>query len=107
MAKTIPITYGEFYDYPRMVQFELDGRWYLLRSYFDEENDDYSDLYDVYLLPFRSQQEIQAKPDYWVHLDNAVHLGQLPVAQAGLDPTRRQSIDAALIGEWLLSRKAS
>jgi hypothetical protein len=46
--KTIPITYGEFYDVPRMIRFRLGGKWYFMRSRFDEEKDDYTDFYEVY-----------------------------------------------------------
>jgi hypothetical protein len=102
---TIPITYGEFYDVPRMIQFQFGGQWYFMRSYFDEEKDDYSDYYDVYLLPFRSEDELKANPNYWAELDKAFHLGRIPVREVGLDQTRRRSIDADAMERWLSSRK--
>jgi hypothetical protein len=101
MEDRVPITYGEFYDYPRMVRFQFGGEWFFLSSAFDEEKDDYPDFYDVYLLPFRSEEEFQANPYYWRDLSAAVHLGQIPIAEVGLDETRRQSIDARRIEKWL------
>jgi hypothetical protein len=101
----IPITYGEFYDVPRMIRFQLGGQWYFLRSPFDEEQDDYIDSYDVYLLPFRSEEEFQANPNYWRELNQASYLGRIPIREVGLDETRRRSIDADAMEQWLSTRK--
>src|SRR5690349_7362857 len=53
MAERVPFTYGEFYDVPRQILFCIGDVWYFLRSYFDDEKDDYAKVYDVYRLPFR------------------------------------------------------
>jgi hypothetical protein len=105
MMKTIPISYGEFYDVPRMIRFQLGGQWYFLRSPFDDDKDDYSDFYDVYLLPFHSEDELKSNPHYWKELNKALHLGRIPIAEVGLDQTRRQSIDADAMEKWLSARK--
>lgn len=105
MRNAIPITYGEFYDVPRMIRFQLGGQWYFLLSHFNEEKDEYADFYDVYLLPFRSEAEFTSKPNYWAELDSAVHLGQIPIGEIGLDETRRRSIDFDAMQKWLSSRK--
>ena len=105
MAERIPIEYGEFYDYPRQITFQFGEEWFLLRSYFDEEKDEYSDVYDVYLLPFRSEDDFRTHPDFWMPLATAVHLGQIPVSEVGLDETRRRSIDGRVIEKWLSGRK--
>jgi hypothetical protein len=101
---TIPITYGEFYDVPRMIRFPLGGQWYFLRSYFDEAKDDYAEFYDVYLLPFHSEDEFKSNPKYWMELNKAVHLGRIAVGAVGLDETRRRSIDAEAFARWLTAR---
>src|SRR5262249_31329316 len=106
MADRIPITYGEFYDFPRMIRFQFGGEWFFLDSPFDEERDDYPEVYNAYLLPFRSEEEIKANPFYWKDLSNAVHLGQIGVSEIGLDETRRRSLDAGVIGPWLSARKS-
>jgi hypothetical protein len=100
----IPIEYGEFYDLPRQITFQSGDEWFLLRSYFDEEKDEYSDVYDVYLLPFRSKDDFEAHPDFWMPMATAVHLGHIPVTAVGLDETRRRSIDARAIETWLSAR---
>ena len=102
---TIPITYGEFYDVPRMIRFQLGGQWYFLRSHFDEERDEYAGFYDVYLLPMQSEDEFKTNPNYWMELKKAFHLGQIPIGEIGLDETRRRSINADAMEKWLTARK--
>ena len=106
MTDRIEIAYGEFHDFPRMMQFEFEGVWFLMRSYFDEEDDDYASEYDVYRLPFQSKEEIEANPEYFTKLNDADHLGQIPITEVGLDESRRKSIDATLFKEWQLRCKA-
>jgi hypothetical protein len=106
MADRIPLTYGEFYEFPRMIRFQFEGEWFFLDSPFDVERDDYPDVYNVYLLPFRSEEEVKANPFYWKDLSHAVHLGQLGVTEIGLDETRRRSLDPRVIEPWLSARKS-
>ena len=102
----LPITYGEFYDFPRMVRFSLGEEWFFLRSEFDDERDEYDDSYKVYRLPFRSEEEIKSHPNYWMELSDAECLGRIPIAEVGFDESRRQSIDALAFRRWLSSRGA-
>lgn len=76
-----------------------------MRSHFDEEKDDYTDFYDVYLLPFHSEDELKSNPNYWRELAQTFHLGRIPIGEVGLDETRRRSIDADAMEKWLLARK--
>ncbi len=94
MPAKIPFKYGEFYDVPRQIRFTLRGRWYFMRSFFKEEKDDYSECYDLYILPFFSEEEIRANPDYWYRLEKARHLGTIPLTAISLDQTRRQSFES-------------
>jgi len=89
-----------------MVRFSLGDEWFFLRSGFDDERDDYDDFYKVYRLPFRSEEEIGSHPNYWMELRGAEYLGRIPIAEVGLDETRRQSIDSLAFQEWLSSRGA-
>ena len=95
MTDRILFTYGEFYDYPRMIEFQFGNAWYFLNSPFDEVVDDYPNYYHVYLLPFRSEEELKSNPYYWKDLTAAEHLGRIAIADIGFDETRRKSIDAA------------
>jgi hypothetical protein len=101
MADRIAFTYGEFYDFPRQVRFQLGNDWYYLSSAFDDARDDYPDFYDVFLLPFKSEEEIRANPCYWRDLSRADYLGRIPISEVGLDETRRATIDADAFGRWI------
>ena len=105
MTNGIPIQYGEFYDFPRQIEFRHEGNWYFLRSEFDEDKDEYNEYYDVYLFPFRSEEEIKTNPCYWMQLSREHYLGRIPIVEVGLDETRRRSIDADAMEKWLSARK--
>jgi hypothetical protein len=101
MNSRIPITYGEFYDFPRQIRFQFGTEWFYLSSPFDEIVDDYPDYYEVYLLPYRTEEDFTANPYYWMNLSNSRHLGTIPIVEVGLDKTRRTSIDAHAFERWL------
>jgi hypothetical protein len=90
-----------------MIRVRLGNAWYFLRSEFDDDEDDYSRFYKVYRLPFHSEEEIKSHPNYWMELDAAEYLGQIPIAEVGLDETRRKSIEARAFETWLSSRGAN
>jgi len=58
---------------------------------FDEESDEYSTHYDVFLLPEMKEEDV---PDDWTNLSrkDIKPLGRKPTANVHFDPTRRQSI---------------
>ncbi len=80
----LAITYGEFYDFPRMVRFRLGDEWFFLRSEFDDDQDQYDDFYKVYRLPFRTEEGIKSHPNYWMELSDAEYLGRIPSLRSGL-----------------------
>jgi hypothetical protein len=90
-----------------MIRFRLGDVWFFLRSEFDDDQDEYDDTYKVYRLPYRSEEEIKAHPNYWMELSNAEYLGRIAIAELGFDQTRRQSIDAQAFQEWLTSPGAN
>jgi hypothetical protein len=100
----LPFSYGEFYDFPRMIRFCFEGNWYFLRSEFDDAKDDYDDSYKTYRLPYRTEEEILSHPNYWMDLSNADYLGRITVTELGFDETRRKSIGAHLFKDWIYSR---
>ena len=104
MSDRLSFTYGEFYDFPRMLSFHIDGRWYLLRSFFDEDLDDYSLMYEVYLLPFRTEAEFKTQIEFWRPVSEYKNLGQILISEIGLDQTRRASMNADFIRTWLSER---
>lgn len=88
----ISIQYRDFYDLPRIFLLRHEGRLLLLDSPFDENTDEYSAYYDVYLMPELPQETLQGS---WGHLRESASrlLGRIPVAAVVFDATRRKAID--------------
>ncbi len=59
MDEKVPFNYREFYDVPHMIVLRRGESQILLESAFDEEIDDYSKSYKVFLLPDISEDELQ------------------------------------------------
>ncbi len=105
MEDRILINYGEFYNFPRQIDFQFRGQWFYMASDFDEEKDDYPDFYDVYLLPFNPKEKMKVTPFYWTELTKDDYLGRIPISEVGLDESKRRSIDAEAFAKWLAARK--
>jgi hypothetical protein len=97
------IRYREFYDVPRIFITTHEGKQYLFDCPFDEELDEYLDRYQVYRLPAISEDELQGS---WEDLpERAVNmLGTIPVTQVQFDPTKRNSIDTAVLEDLIAER---
>jgi hypothetical protein len=86
------IKYRDFYDVPRVFFVRYDDRLLLFESTFEDELDDYSTEYDVYLVPELSDSEMNRS---WERISRfaARKLGRIPVNAIAFDPTRREYID--------------
>jgi hypothetical protein len=95
-----PIKYMGFYDVPLIFITRYRGVTYLFDCPFDEEREDDSDSYKVYLLPDLRDEEL---PKDWTTLNTRAirYLGEMPVARVGFDPSRRKSIDASIIDDLI------
>jgi len=78
MANRIPFGYGEFYDFPRMIDFQCGGNWYFLRSYSTKRKTITLMPTMFYLLPFRSEEEIKSNPDFLDELEQCRSFGTNP-----------------------------
>ena len=92
MSEWVSFEYREFYDIPRMLIFTFRGRILLLKSSFDEEDDEYSKKYSVYELSPSSMEQLE---DSWEGLESQALscLGEISVETVKFDPTRRNQID--------------
>jgi hypothetical protein len=52
------IMYRDFYDVPRVFLVRYKQHLYLFESAFDDQGDDYSQTYDIYLMPELTENEI-------------------------------------------------
>jgi hypothetical protein len=88
----LPIHYRDFYDVPRMLVVEYSARLYLLDAPFDEEADEYADVYTVYRLPDASRHRVEL--DSWGGLAaTGERIGQVPVAEVEFDDSKRRLIN--------------
>ena len=98
------IRYRDFYDVPRIFITKHNGKLYLFDCPFDEDLDDYLDIYRVYDLDAISEDELQG---CWEGLpERAVSLlGTVPVTQVQFDPTKRNSVGTAVLERLIADRE--
>src|SRR5262245_38860413 len=101
-----PIQYMGFYDVPLIFLTRYQGETYLFDCPFDEELEDDSEFYKVYVVPSFADEDL---PKDWttLHTRATRYLGEVPVTSVRFDPTKRQSVDASIIKELTARSKAS
>lgn len=97
MSTKAKIRYREFYDVPRVFMVRHQGMQLLFDSRFNEATDEYSEAYEVFLLPSNISEETLSGS--WESLTDLAtkHLGTVPVSQVKFDPTMRREIDTEII----------
>ena len=91
MSGHVNIIYSGFWDRPlAFVVRHRDIQLYFRRE-FDERIDDYQDVYNIFVLPDLSDNEINAS---WgnLHQKTTRSLGQIPVKEVVFDPSFRKSV---------------
>ena len=90
MPQWVGFEYREFFDVPRSIVLPLEDRLLLLESAFSDEESNYSDDYELYLLP----RDIDLSGS-WRQLSAAAvrRLGAIPVAHVQFDATRRRLLN--------------
>ena len=89
----IRFTYGGFYDVPRTIFCQVNGKEILLQSGFDDVLDDYEPEYRVYLLPAKREPGSTFSWDAFP-LSEAVCLGTIPVASIEFDSSKRAELES-------------
>jgi hypothetical protein len=86
----LPISYGEFWDVPRMILVRVVDRLFFLDCNFDVTLDEYPDHYIVYELPANHYGFLEGD---WSQLpSSAIEIGRLGLDQIEFDPTKREAI---------------
>ena len=87
--------YREFWDYPREILFRYKNTYYL-KSPFDDNADEYPDIYTLYLMPDLKADVISGS---WINLEKiAINtLGRIPIGNVTFDETRRKKIDIGFL----------
>lgn len=100
MNKSVPIQYMGFWDVPLVFIARQCGKTFFFECVFDQELDDYPDVYKVYILPNLTEGEL---PNDWTTLSSRAiqSLGEVPVQRVHFDSTKRHSIDPAILDELI------
>ncbi len=92
----LPIRYRDFWDVPRIFLANYRGHLFLFDCPFDEEVEDYPELYHVYVLPPLQEEELSGS---WADFaKKAIHyLGDIAIDAVQFDPSKRKEIDVAVL----------
>lgn len=95
MPTMTPFSYGGFWDVPRYIVLQYRRRFWLLRSEFDDELDEYAASYSVYALP--DSVAASVRDGNWDFYDKTpmLHIGAIPVDSILFDETKRKELDAS------------
>lgn len=90
----VSIQYRDFCDVPRILLLRHAGCLLLLDSPFNDDADEYSASYDVYLMPVLPQETLEGS---WYDLRESASrlIGRIPVAAVEFDATRRKYVDTS------------
>lgn len=89
----LPISYGEFWDLPRMLLVRVDDRLLFLDCEFDATLDEYPDHYIVYELP---ADHYGFHEGDWSELpSSAIEIGRLGLDQVEFDSTKREALKSS------------
>lgn len=102
MANWHPFQYRDFWDQPRAIYTSDGKRSFFLDCAFDDELDEYSDLYKVYLMPGLGEHDLAGSWEGMEHKALAL-LGTVALPRSALDQTLRKEIDHDIF-DHLLSR---
>jgi hypothetical protein len=100
MSQRVPITYRDFYDVPRIFLASHQGILFLFDCEFDDDVDDYPDVYKVFVMPALERRDLHGS---WERLSQSAtrYLGEVPVNLISFDETRRRTIDTEVLQNLL------
>jgi hypothetical protein len=101
MSTWLPISYRGYWDVPRIILARAGDQVFLLDCRFDDDLDEYPDVYTVYLMPAGTDE--RSVPQDWGTLrDLAVRrLGTVPVSRVRFDTVAYpRHLDAAALDQF-------
>lgn len=100
MNDYLRINYRGYWDVPRVFFVDYLGRTYLFDCTFDEDLDDYPDVFEVFLMPPLTEEEMAGSwADHWKKAIRKI--GDVPVNAVQFDPTRRKTIHSGVFDRLL------
>ncbi len=101
MTRMVPFRYSGFYDVPLGIVLRYHDRLFLLLSEFDEERDEYSESYSVYVLPDAVEKQIERGSWHFIGEGEKQYIGEVKVAEIKFDETKRKELDASVLDRLL------
>jgi|HubBroStandDraft_2_1064218.scaffolds.fasta_scaffold00704_21 hypothetical protein len=100
MNKMAKFSYRDFYDVPRMMILNHNGRKILLDCEFLDSEDEYSSMYKVYILPPDIDED---REESWESMParSIRYIGEIPVQRFVFDRTKRAALDMCVIADLL------
>ena len=93
------LSYGEFYDVPRLFVVTVDEGLLVFDSPFDEDLDEYRPDYAVYFLPWSEARRLHGRWDTLT--EGAEHRGVVPVSEVEFDESRRRLVSATVVNRFV------
>jgi hypothetical protein len=101
MGDLLPIRYSGFWDFPHEFWVCFEGDSYLFwRGHFDEEKDDYPDVYEVFKASGVSLND-NSLPWELSEIPAKVKIGSVKIRDVKFDPAHRRFIDSSIFSEIL------
>ncbi len=89
----LPFEYRDFYDVPRLILVERAGKAILFDSPFDEDADEYSDVFRIYRLSLAAARDLRDKTSWQGGSALGEFIGTIPVSEVEFDPSKRESLN--------------
>lgn len=107
MSAMVPFKYGGFWDVPRDLVLRYRDRSFRLHSYFDDDLDEYPDIYEIDELSNVDESAVLSAK--WDLLRDAtvIHLGSIPIQRVTFDERKRELIDASFLDHWIDSHEST
>ena len=97
-TRGVSFRYSEFYDVPRSIWLTYERTAFYLSSPFNEEHDEYSNIYSIYRVP--PPLDFASNPHY---TEEMTLLGTVRVKDVQFDATKRRKIDPTFLTPFLQS----
>jgi hypothetical protein len=90
------VQYRDFWDVPRIFLVSFEQSLFLFDCRFSDEVEDYSNKYQVFLMPYLEEQDLIGS---WKRLPKKAtrSLGEIPVQEVRFDETRRKFIEGEAV----------
>jgi hypothetical protein len=101
MNTFLPIRYRDFWDLPRIFLVDYLDETYLFDCEFDEQTEDYSQEYKVYLMPLISEKDLDKS---WkdLYTSSIKLISKVSIYNVEFDETKRKFVNRSVLERILI-----